>query len=246
MSRKPVARSGDRDPLAVPAVLPPVGGVVSAVRPLRRRRYRLEIDGRPALTLTAETLAASGLQVGSPVSAEQLQCLAAEDSRRQALDVALRLLGYRPRAEQELRERLRRRGFPEEAVEATLARLRDYGYVDDVAFARAWVENRTGAAARGRRLLAHELRAKGVASDVVTGTLADVPDELEIARGLAAKKARSLRGLDARAFQQRLATYLQRRGFDAEVITTVVRELWRRERTSADEHRPTSGANDPR
>lgn len=240
MDRTPSGRPPDP-----PAAIPAGDGVVSAVTPLRRRRYRLEIDGRPALTLTAETFAASGLQVGSLVSAEQLQRLAADDARRQALDIALRLLGYRPRAERELRERLGRRGFPAEVVEATLARLREYGYVDDAAFARAWVESRTGAAARGHRLLARELRAKGVAADVVADTLADAPDELEAARALAEKRARGLRGLDARTFRQRLGAYLQRRGFDADVIATVVRELWRRERASADAHRPAVNANDP-
>lgn len=223
--------SGRRSHRAPPAdhVLPPEGGVVSAITPLRRNRYRVEIAGEPVLTLTAETLAASGLQVGWPISAEQLRNLAAEDARRQALDAALRLLGYRPRAEQELRERLTRRGFPAEAVEATLARLRECGYVDDAAFARAWVESRTGAAARGRRLLLHELRAKGVDPEVAARTLHEAPDDLETARALAEKKARTLRGLDARTFRQRLGAYLHRRGFATDVIAAVVRELARRE-----------------
>lgn len=238
MTRQPSGqRSRRRTPRVAPvAAIPPSDGVVSAVTPLRRGRYRVEVDGQPVLILTAETLAASGLRAGSPVSAEQLRHLAAADARRQALDAALRLLGYRPRAEQELRERLARRGFPEEAVEAALARLREYGYVDDAAFARAWVEGRTGA--RGRRLLLHELRAKGVDPEVAARTLADVPDDLETARGLAEKKARTLHGLDARTFRQRLGAYLQRRGFAAEVIATVVRELWRRERAAVDEGSP--------
>jgi regulatory protein len=229
MTRQPSGRRARRASLSDPAALRSEGGVVSAITPLRRGRYRVEIEGEPALTLTAETLAASGLQVGGPISADQLRNLAAEDARRQALDAALRLLGHRPRAEQELRERLTRRGFPAEVVAATLARLRDYGYVDDAAFARAWVESRTGAAARGRRLLLHELRAKGVDPEIAARTLAEVPDELEVARALAEKKARTLRGLDAPTFRRRLGTYLHRRGFTTEVITSVVRQLVRRE-----------------
>lgn len=229
MARQPSDRRSRRASLSDPAALRPEGGVVSAITPLRRGRYRVEIEGEPVLTLTAETLAASGLQVGWPISAEQLRNLAAEDARRQALDAALRLLGHRPRAEQELRERLTRRGFPAEAVAAALARLRDYGYVDDAAFARAWVESRTGAAARGRRLLLHELRAKGVDPEIAARTLAEVPDELEVARALAEKKARALRGLDASTFRRRLGAYLHRRGFTTEVIASVVRQLSRRE-----------------
>jgi regulatory protein len=245
MTRQPSGRRSRRATPADAVVLPPEGGVISAITALRRGRYRVEVDGQPALVLTAETLAASGLQVGSPASAEQLRRLAADDARRQALDVALRLLGYRPRAEQELRERLTRRGFPAEAIEATLARLRDYGYVDDAAFARAWVERRTGAAARGRRLLLYELRGKGVDPEVAARSLQKAPDDLETARGLAERKVRSLRGLDARTFRQRLGAYLQRRGFAGEVIASVVRELWRREQAAADGDRPAADADDP-
>lgn len=192
----------------------------------RRRRYNVFVDGEFALALEPETLAGSKLAVGSPVAGTLLMELAAADLRKRALDAALRLLGYRPRSEQELRTRLMRRQLPPDVIGATIERLRELGFVNDEAFARAWVEERSsGRGARGQRLLTQELRRKGVGQELAQEA-ASGSDELAGAREAAEKKARSLRGLDYPTFRNRLAGYLGRRGFGYDVIAPVVRELW--------------------
>jgi regulatory protein len=203
-----------------------VGGVVTAVTPQRRRgRYNLFVDGEFALALDAETLAQSKLKEGSIVAGNQLMELAAATLRKRALDAALRLLSYRPRAEQEIRTRLLRLDLPPDVVRSTIERLREYGYVNDAAFARAWVESRNLGTPRGRRVLRQELRGKGVDVDTVTEAVEEL-DETEAARQAAVKKARSLHGLEYQDFRNRLAGYLQRRGFGYDVIKPIIRELW--------------------
>jgi regulatory protein len=202
------------------------GGIVTAITPQRRRgRYNLYVDGEFALALDAETLAQSKLKEGSVVAGNQLMELAAASLRKRSLDVALRLLSYRPRSEQEIRTRLLRHDLPPDVVRATIERLREYGYVNDAAFAKAWVESRNLGTPRGRRVLRQELRGKGVDVDTVTEAV-DELDETEAARQAAIKKARSLHGLEYQDFRNRLAGYLQRRGFGYDVIKPIIRELW--------------------
>lgn len=194
----------------------------------RRRRYNVYVDGEFALALEPETLAASGLRAGAAVAGDRLLELAAEDLRKRAFDAALRLLAYRPRSEQEMRTRLLRRGLPPDVIAATVEKLRGYGYIDDAAFARAWVESRAGGSPRGQRLLRRELRSKGVAAETVTEATADVGEE-EAARRAALKKLRSLHGLGYRDFRARLAGYLGRRGFGYDVIRPLIHELWQQQ-----------------
>ncbi|NJN82840.1 MAG: hypothetical protein HC802_11555 [Caldilineaceae bacterium] len=52
-------------------------------------------------------------------------------------------LSFRPRSRQEVLRNLRDKGYLEAHIEAALARLEGYGYVDDQEFARFWLENRT-------------------------------------------------------------------------------------------------------
>lgn len=201
--------------------------IVTAIeRQARRRRYNVFVDGEFALALEPDVLAASGLRVDEPVTAERLRELAVEDLRWRALDAALRLLAARPRSEAELRERLTRRGLPPDVIRHTLERLRDYGYVNDVEFARFWVASRSGATPRGRYVVRRELRAKGVAQDTAAEAMAALAEE-DAARRAALKKARGLHGLDYQAFRTRLAGYLVRRGFSYDVVRRTVDALWK-------------------
>jgi len=100
-----------------------------------------------------------------------------DGSARKSLDSALRLLSYRPRSEQELRDRLARKAFGRRVIEDTLRRLRELGYVDDAAFARFWTETRQAQRPRSRRLLTGELRRRGVAQEQAEEATADISDE---------------------------------------------------------------------
>jgi regulatory protein len=192
----------------------------------RRRRYNVFVNGEFALALEPEVLAGSGLKVDEPVAAERLRELSVEDLRKRALDGALRLLAARPRSEQEVRERLVRRGLPHDIIVHTLERLREYGYVNDTEFARFWVEARSGANPRGRYAVRRELRQKGVDQDTTEEALEGLT-EGRSARKAARKKLPSLRGLAYPEFRNRLAGYLARRGFGWDVIKPVVNDAWK-------------------
>ncbi|MGH2598454.1 MAG: regulatory protein RecX [Dehalococcoidia bacterium] len=200
---------------------------ISAIeRQERRQRYNVFVDGEFALALAPEVLAGSGLRTGEPVTAERLRELAVEDLRKRTLDAALRLLAARPRSEAEVRQRLLRRGLPHDVIVDTIARLREYGYLNDAEFARFWVESRSGANPRGRYVVRRELRAKGVDQETVDTALEGLTEEASAAKA-ARKKARSLQGLEHRVFYTRLTGYLVRRGFGYEVVRQTVNDLWK-------------------
>lgn len=144
-----------------------------------------------------------------------------------AIDTAVRFLAGRPRSEYEVRRRLRRARIDEAVIEAVLAQLRRHNLLDDVAFARYWVEQRQTFRPRGARLLRAELAARGIDSSIVRDASACVePTSLEDAYRAAAKRARHLPA-DERVFTARLSRWLAGRGFDWATITPVVQRLWR-------------------
>lgn len=208
----------------VPASPP---GTLLTVTALEReshgRRYRVHLEGRPALSLDPEVLATSGLRTGMQVDAARLEALHEADLRKQAIDAALNLLAIRPRSETEVRTRLTRRGLPDDAIDAAIARLRELGYLDDPTFARLWTESR--GQARGRHVIRRELRAKGIDQETVDAAVADL-SEIDAARRAAEKKARSLRGLEYQVFRNRLSGFLLRRGFSYETVKSVTDACW--------------------
>ena len=114
-----------------------------------------------------------------------------------------------------------------------IARLRELQLADDRAFADFWLENRALHRPRGARALKMELFQKGVARDVVEEAIDPERDELDGAYRAAQRRAATLSILDEREFRQRLAQFLQRRGFGWDSIEPAVERLWR-ERTAAD------------
>jgi regulatory protein len=171
-----------------------------------------------------ESLAA-GLHRGAVLGEEQIRSLEARGQQERGFQHALQLLARRPRSEAEIRQRLRKRELPAEVQEAVIGRLAQLGYLDDEAFARAWVENRLAFRPRGRSMLRYELRQKGVSEETIQKALADFDEEraLQLA---AHKGARKYRGQAWQTFRQRLTGYLARRGFPYAIIPSAVRRAW--------------------
>ncbi len=201
-----------------------IEGEITALRLVRGgKRVNVYLDGAWALSL-AKVLAA-GLRRGQHLGPDDTARLAAQDAVEQGVDRCLSLLARRPRARRELDDYLRRRGTDSALREAVLARLVERGLVDDPAFARNWVENRTAFRPRSRRALSAELRRKGVSTEAAAQALAEVDDE-SAARLAARGYARRLSGLDRKEFFQRLLGFLGRRGFTYDVARPVVAEVW--------------------
>jgi regulatory protein len=89
------------------------------------------------------------------------------------MEAAAAFLAVRSRSVDETRKRLVHLGYPAPIVEQVLERLIEIGYLDDLGFARAWVESRDRARPRGAVALRRELGRKGVPDDVIAEVLAD-------------------------------------------------------------------------
>ncbi len=145
------------------------------------------------------------------------------------MDAAGRFLEARPRSVAETRRHLVDAGWRAELVESVLARLQDLGYLDDPAFARAWVESRDRAHPRGESALRRELVLKGIAADTIADVLlhrrADAGTDLDAtaaARVLGRRGAALLREPDERKRRAKAYALLARHGFDPDTCRTAV------------------------
>jgi len=202
---------------------------ITAVEPQQRGRDRVSLflDGEFALGVHAEVALALGWKAGDVVSETDVREAARREELRAARDAALRLLAVRARSAQELRTRLRRKGYEDDLIAETLAALARSGLLDDAAFAQAWVRHRTTGASLGRNRIATELRQKGVERETTAEALAEVTEEDEYARALewARRKLPSLRGEDDRAVRRKLSAALARRGYGWDICSRVLRAL---------------------
>jgi regulatory protein len=195
-------------------------------------RVNIHLDGEFAFGLAR--IVAAWLSVGQELSEEKIEQLEAEDARERAFQQAMLFLSYRARSESEIRQNLRKHEIPEPVIEQTLERLRRDGLANDQQFARAWVENRSEFRPRSRRLMAMELRQKGLNEEAVSSAVADVDDQA-LAYEAARKRAARFKGLEWNDFRKKLSDFLARRGFSYSVVAPVVTRLWN-EAHEAEQH----------
>jgi regulatory protein len=148
------------------------------------------------------------------------------DPEAVARTICLRLLTAAPRTRAQLTDALRRRGVPDEAAAAVLARFAEVGLIDDATFAASWVESRHRGRGLGRRALAAELSQRGVDREDVQSAVAQLTPETELAtaRALVERRLASTAGQPAQVRMRRLAGMLARKGYPPGLAYQVVRE----------------------
>jgi regulatory protein len=139
----------------------------------------------------------------------------------------LRILRGAGQSTVSLRRKLERRGYTLEAAAEAVRRCASSGYVDDAAMAVS-VAARHRRAGHGRARVAADLKAKGVAAELITEALDGQNDTEEaaaiaVARQLWERTATS--GTRDQRARMRVAGALQRRGFSASLIVRVLRGL---------------------
>jgi len=153
------------------------------------------------------------------------------DLRRKTFERAVKLLAAKPRSVAELRERLLRgKNTNEEIVETVIARLREYGYLNDERFAFGYASYKVKQKPVGRRRLERDLKFKKVESSVANEALemvfAETPEEQLIDQAIA--KRLRIRGKPKnRAEAKSLFDHLLRQGFEFELVIEKIRSLTR-------------------
>ena len=152
---------------------------------------------------------------------------AGSDQLSAAQTIALNALAPRAKSRGELASHLKRRGIEEDVAVEVLDRLEKSGLVNDLEFARAWASSRLRAKNLSKRVIANELREKGVTADLIAIALDEIDSDLEYraALELGMRKARSLARFDEDVRERRLVSALQRKGFNFSVISAVLKEI---------------------
>lgn len=186
-------------------------------------RVSVYLDGKFALGLAASV--AAELRIGQELSLEDIETLERKERTEKARQNALRFVSYRPRSEYEVRTHLRRKSFEDDVVDHVVEYLTALDFIDDLAFANYWVEQRETFRPRSRFALSQELRQKGISRELIDSALEEV-DESAAARRAVQKRAYHWAGLPEQAYKEKMAGYLQRRGFSYELIRETIEEAW--------------------
>jgi regulatory protein len=149
-----------------------------------------------------------------------------EQIRSRTFQRAAKLLAAKARSIAELRERLLEgRGVTDNVVEEVIARLKEYGYLDDERFALSYASLKVKQRPIGRRRLQQNLKMKKVNNEVADKALdsvyAETSEEELIDRAI--EKRIRLRGRPKTRLEAKsLLDHLLRQGFAFELVSDKV------------------------
>src|SRR5437016_5644285 len=150
-------------------------------------------------------------------------------ARERVFQRAAKLLAAKQRSVEELRENLLQgRGATKANVEEVIARLHEYGYLDDAKFAQSYASLRVQQRPIGRRRLQRDLWLKKVdkqTADVALDEVFETTPEADLIDRAIAKRI-YLRGKPkSREEAKKLFDHLLRQGFAFELVSEKVRAI---------------------
>ena len=198
--------------------------VITALEVSQRNadRVKLYLDDKFAMDLPL--LEAARLQRGQCLTQAEIDALADDKLIQSAYDRAVHFLSYRPRSSEEVRRYLTKKTMAESTIAVVIDRLQAREYLDDLAFARFWIENRNRFKPMAPRALRYELRQKGIGDEIINTLLSEV-DAGDAAYRAAEGRVHRYKGDSRQVFRRKLSGLLRRRGFDMETVNDVVLRL---------------------
>ncbi len=141
-----------------------------------------------------------------------------------ARESALSLLEYADRTEQQLRQKLKERQYPEDEIQETLLFLKEYHFLDDAAYAKRYV--RSVASKKSVRQIVAALEQRGVARELIEAALEEEPvdEEGQICAFLQKKGYIPGERMEPAQYR-RIMAGLARRGFSYDGIRRVMADI---------------------
>lgn len=171
----------------------------------------------------------NGLRRNDDLDEEKINNLLSQSEKLKIKDSAFRFLARRHHSSQEIFKKLLNKGYKKEDISEVLEKLKRDGFVDDLLFANAFVEEKLTKKKLGLIKVKAELMKKGVDRKIIDMSLSHADNSMMEANAvsLIEKKIKFLKEKesDAKKIKQKLFSFLYSRGFDSEIITSALNKM---------------------
>ena len=197
--------------------------MVTSILPVDKRKSKVFLEEGFAFVLYRGEVERFGIEEGKELEADVYQRILTEVLLGRAKERALYLLKSSGKTEAWMKKKLKEAGYPEEAVDYAMNFLKEYGFINDRAYAESYV--RSYGNRKSRRQLVYELSQKGVSQEEISEAFSqNQVDDVENARQLLRKRLKEKTGISYEE-KGRLSAFLGRKGYSYDVINRVMREI---------------------
>ncbi len=195
--------------------------MVTRVTEVSGARCKVDIDNQFAFVLYKGELRHYRIQENKELSEKEYREIMEKVLPRRAKLRCMNLLMSKEYTVHQMRLKLLQGGYPEEIAESALAYVCSYGYLDDLRYAKDYIESHENV--RSRRRMEQDLMTKGISKEVLEEAWnrwekdGGVQDETVMIRQLLEKKHYSPQQTSLQE-KQKLYAFLLRRGYGHDAI----------------------------
>ncbi len=188
-----------------------------------KKRVNVYLDDKFGFGIDLDNFVLLHLKVNQELTQEELEKIVRKAEFQKTWDKLLRFAMLRPRSEKEVKDYFKRKEIHESMHAELFDKLRHFELIDDLKFAKWWIDQRTSFKPKSKKVIQMELRQKGIVKENIDEAFGETAiDEEKMAKDLVEKKMYKWQGLGARTRKQKMSQYLAGKGFSWDVIAKLV------------------------
>ena len=199
---------------------------ITDIAPLDKKRRKVYIDGQYAFPLYVSELRKYNIEAGAVLEENVYDDICSLLMRRVRERILYLITDY-DRSEQNIRQKISMAGYRGSFVDDAIDSLKEYGYIDDLRFARYYAESMRDTKGRSAFAISRSFYEKGISRDVIDTVMGelDIDEDAQILKALSSKGyyEENIRQIDDKE-RQKLISSLMRKGFSYDLISIYVRK----------------------
>lgn len=148
---------------------------ITSIEPQKKDKTRCSvfIDGRFYCGIKLEVAVKYRLREGMQIEREELDKIQLETEKASALDKALTHISATMKTQKQVFDFLEKKGYTPAVREYVTEKLKEYGYVNDAEYCRAYINSVKG---KGKRALYADLLKRGADKNAIDAALTDMEE----------------------------------------------------------------------
>jgi len=190
-------------------------------------RYNIFIDDKYAFAVDEKILVEYKLTKGLKLEANEMIELMDAESLQASYVLAIQYLSYRQRSAYEIEQYLLKKEVEPKHIELVMDRLNNEKLLDDLEFAKTFVQERIRQKKKGPKIISNELFQKGISKEKIDKAISIMTfdEQYQIALDSGQKRANRPKKESVQKQKDQIRTYLMRNGFDNDVISEVMQNI---------------------
>src|ERR1035437_7665885 len=172
--------------------------ITSIKQQKNKNRVNVYLDDSFGFGIDLDNFVLLDLRLNQEYTQEEIEKIIKKAEFQKTYDKLLRFAMVRPRSEKEVTDYFRRKKVHESMHEEMLKKLRHLDLLNNLEFARWWIDQRIEFKSKSKRIIIQELRMKGISQNDIDDAFGEtIIDEEKMARELIEKKMYKWKGLES-------------------------------------------------